>query len=75
MGGRETSSVSPLRYSHELLEVPPNSFVHTSLGFRREPVREVNSTRRTAPRGRMRPGLDVVVLAGVDEVLLVVRRR
>ena len=40
-----------------------------------EPVREVNSTRRTAPRGRMRPGLDVVVLAGVDEVLLVVRRR
>ena len=40
-----------------------------------EPVREVNSTRRTAPRGRMRPGLDVVVFAGVDDVLLVVRRR
>ena len=36
-----------------------------------EPVREVNSTRRTAPRGRMRPGLDDVVIAGVDEVLLV----
>ena len=32
-----TSSVSPLRYSHELLEVPPNSFVHTSLGVRRDP--------------------------------------
>ena len=42
-----------------------------------EPVREVNSTRRTAPRGRMRPGdrLDDVVVAGVDDVLLVVRRR
>ena len=36
-----------------------------------EPVREVSSTRRTAPRGRMRPGLDDVVIAGVDEVLLV----
>ena len=36
-----------------------------------EPVREVNSTRRTAPRGRMRPGLDDVVVAGVDDVLLV----